>query len=286
MAANSAIQLLLTSQGRWVCNSCLRQISRRQLSYRQLSSSSTTDQRRATKQARGQNVHSHSNNNSTQSLPRQRSFHSGTNQLRREHAPDQPHQAVPLGDFYTDLLSSPMREAPHTDHSALPTFVTTKDESVQARARKLFGTIEGSGYKSTTSETPDATWRTINGVPVPPRPAEPDNCCMSGCVHCVWDDYRDDVEAWAARVREAQSRKSPNHRQTEDPKLRLSRPEVHEASGSMDEDGGGSEGLWTAPAAPDDEDALFADIPVGIREFMATEKRIRERKRVKMQRAS
>ncbi|KAL6251855.1 hypothetical protein RBB50_002065 [Rhinocladiella similis] len=266
MAANSAIQTLI-SQRPWICSSCLRQISRRSCRI-----PSTTERLAIDRRQNG----SHS---ITPSISR-RSFHSGNRSLR-EHA-DQPHQAVPLGDFYTDLLSSPMREAPHTD-SALPTFVTTKDESVQARARKLFGTIEGSGYKSTTSETPDATWRTINGVPVPPRPAEPDNCCMSGCVHCVWDDYRDDVEAWAGRVREAQSKSST--RQTDDPKMRLPRPEVHEASGSMDDDGGGSEGLWTAPAAPEDEDALFAEIPVGIREFMATEKRIRERKRAKKQRA-
>jgi hypothetical protein len=51
----------------------------------------------------------------------------------------------------------------------------------------------------------------------------------------------------------------------------------------MDDDGGGSEGLWTAPGpgSLDDADALFSEIPVGIREFMATEKRIRERKRRK-----
>ncbi|KIW13708.1 hypothetical protein PV08_08899 [Exophiala spinifera] len=266
MAAHSAIQTLI-SQRPWICNSCLRQISKQSCRIP------------ATAQSRAIERNQNRSPSNTPSISR-RSFHSGQ-RLLRDHA-DQPHQAMPLGDFYTELLSSPMREAPHTD-SALPTFVTTKDESVQARARKLFGTIEGSGYKSSVSDTPDATWRTVNGVPVPPRPAEPDNCCMSGCVHCVWDDYRDDVEAWAARVREAQS-KSPN-RQTDDPKARLSRPEVHEASGSMDEDGGGSEGLWTTPSVPEDEDALFAEIPVGIREFMATEKRIRERKRAKKQRA-
>lgn len=50
----------------------------------------------------------------------------------------------------------------------------------------------------------------------------------------------------------------------------------------MDDDGGGSEGLWQAPSSSEvDADALFQDIPVGIREFMATEKKIRERKRGK-----
>jgi hypothetical protein len=150
----------------------------------------------------------------------------------------------------------------------------------------LFGSIEGSGYEKHTFDKPDATWRTINGVPVPPRPAEPDNCCMSGCVHCVWDDYRDDVEEWAARVAEAQAR-APKKRARGTPKLEMPRPEVVHASGSMDDDGGGSEGLWTAPSsAGDPDDELFQGIPVGIREFMATEKRIRDRKRAKKEKAA
>ncbi|KIW99945.1 uncharacterized protein Z518_10873 [Rhinocladiella mackenziei CBS 650.93] len=206
-----------------------------------------------------------------------RSFY--TSHLSPQESTDHHRQATPLGDFYTELLSTPIPKGSHADTS-LPTFVQSGDESKEERARKLFGTIEGSGYQRTTSDTPDATWRTINGVPVPPRPAEPDNCCMSGCVHCVWDDYRDDVEAWAARVREAQS-KSPNWT-TDDPKIQIAQSEVHEASGSVDDDGGGSESLWTTPSSTvNDEDSLFQGIPIGIREFMATEKRIRDRKRAR-----
>lgn len=212
----------------------------------------------------------------------QRFIHSST-AAHREQV-DHQRQAVPLGDFYTDLLSSPLPETTHED-SPLPDFVPTGgDLTKEERARRLFGSIQGSGYHRTVTDKPDASWRTINGVPVPPRPAEPDNCCMSGCVHCVWDDYRDDVEAWAARVHEAQSR-SPN-RTAEGPKMNLARPEVHEASGSMDDDGGGSESLWTTPSSPEnEEDILFAGIPVGIREFMLTEKRIRDRKRARQEKA-
>ncbi len=202
------------------------------------------------------------------------------------HEADQQRQAVPLGDFYTDLLSSPIPKAPTWTH--LPTFVQSGgNKSKEERAKQLFGSIEGSGYERHSYDKPDATWRTINGVPVPPRPGEPDNCCMSGCVHCVWDDYRDDVEAWAGRVAEAQAKAPWKRAPAGAPKIEMSRPEVDHASGSMDDDGGGSESLWTAPSSSaDDVDELFRGIPVGIREFMATEKRIKDRRRAKREKGA
>ena len=84
---------------------------------------------------------------------------------------------------------------------------------------------------------------------------------MSGCVNCVWDGYREELEEWVALKREARSR--------------------HTSSSSMDDDGGGSEGLWDGKGAdggPIGTEGLFEGIPVGIREFMKTEKRIGERK--------
>ena len=105
---------------------------------------------------------------------------------------------------------------------------------------------------------------------------------MSGCMHCVWDDYRDDIEEWAGRLREAQA-KGVGSGGTKTPKTDLPRPELDHASGSMDDDGGGSEALWDSPSAAGDDGAseLFAGIPVGIREFMATEKRLRDRKKAR-----
>jgi hypothetical protein len=42
---------------------------------------------------------------------------------------------------------------------------------------------------------------------------------------------------------------------------------------SMDDDGGGSEGNWSMEGGGDED--LFEDIPVGIREFMKTEKKLK-----------
>lgn len=209
---------------------------------------------------------------SSQSI--RRLLHTST-RLREQRIPRR--QGQPLGDFYTDLLATPIPKDSAAS-SDLPTFVRSGDETKEERAAKLFGNIHGSGYERKVPSKPDATWKTINGVPIPPRPTEPDNCCMSGCMHCVWDDYRDDIEDWAHRLKEAQA-KGSDQGQTITPKLDMHRPEVGSASGSMDDDGGGSEALWQTPsAATSTASELFADIPVGIREFMATEKRLRDRK--------
>ena len=176
-------------------------------------------------------------------------------------------QAQPLGGFYEDLLSTPIPQAAQK----------REEPNAEPSGPKIFYGAERK-YRGGISDTPDSTWRTINGVPIPPRPAEPDNCCMSGCIHCVWDDYRDEVEGWAIRLREAQA-KAQGTGMRESPKVGMHRPEVHAASASMDEDGGGSEGLWDTPSIPGTGEDLFEGIPVGIRHFMLTEKMLRDRKK-------
>lgn len=78
------------------------------------------------------------------------------------------------------------------------------------------------------------------------------------------------MEEWAARAAKAKAKGGPE-RGTADMRA-APRAEVDSASQSMDEDGGGSEANWPAPSQDED---LFANIPVGIREFMKTEKRLK-----------
>lgn len=118
----------------------------------------------------------------------------------------------------------------------------------------------------------------IAGVLVPPRPSEPDNCCMSGCVNCVWDRYREDLEEWAMKSNEARNRlksqnSSPNNATAKKPG---SLPDS--MAQSVDDDGGGSESNWDSFLGSDVEGDLLKDIPIGIREFMKIEKSLKDKR--------
>ncbi|CAI7662181.1 unnamed protein product [Penicillium glandicola] len=220
--------------------------------------------------------------------PRRMNKHGQSDQPDADNTPasleeiaDSP-QAYPLSGYYSLILksSSPNRDGASTSRPtpARPEAKPTPESTVapqtpQERMAIVFGTpLAGPGRTSryNPGEAPASTWKTINGVPIPPQPEEPDNCCMSGCVHCVWDDFRDEMEDWASRIATAKAKGGPE-KGTKDMRT-APRAEVRAASGSMDDDGGGSEANWTPPNQDND---LFANVPVGIREFMKTEKRLR-----------
>lgn len=132
----------------------------------------------------------------------------------------------------------------------------------------------------------------VAGVWVPPRPDEPDNCCMSGCVNCVWDRYRDELEEWAAARKEADHalrkekglEKGRKRRKSGDGSLSgtglMLRGEkgVEHTMVGMDDDGVGSETNWgTGLETNFTSEELFKGVPVGIREFMKQEKRLKEK---------
>jgi len=120
---------------------------------------------------------------------------------------------------------------------------------------------------------------------------------MSGCVNCVWDAYREEMEAWAAAKAEAERRLAAQevssvvgtteesmhavedgkrvertlgvHGEVADRTGDMAR-ELEKGSTSMEEDGAGfgKRMEW--------DEGLYKDVPVGIREFMKQEKRLRE----------
>jgi len=183
-----------------------------------------------------------------------------------------------------------------------PAPVSEPSNDVQARARVVFGSsLAGPAERAERLAAIRSKSRLVAGIMVPPRPEEPDNCCMSGCVNCVWDRFRDDMEDWSAAHTEAERRlraqeaglatgaTSESMSETgRSAKMSLGTHELDHAAVSMDDDGGGSAANWdagvsglTSPSGTTSQtlwdEELYKNIPVGIREFMKQEKRLKEK---------
>ena len=173
--------------------------------------------------------------------------------------------ASPTEDYYSLLLSQPLSSSAQATRTP-PTIPSTpvpkpEEASPTQKARIVFGSrLAGPAERQRKKESESSL---IAGVLVPPRPVEPDNCCMSGCVNCVWEAFRDDMEEWARKRAEAKRRELMTRGQ--------------EAGRSMDDDGGGSDTNWTEADYREGDGGLFEGVPVGIREFMRTEKRLKEK---------
>ena len=148
----------------------------------------------------------------------------------------------------------------------------SQKEITLERARAVFGSKPG--VRERRIEI-DAASTDVAGIRVPPKPTEPDNCCMSGCVNCVWDMYRDEMEEWAEQSAKARAAIQAKREASESAgSVATEQGAPSRTAVSMDDDGGGSETNWTGSTG---DDKLFDDIPVGIREFMKTEKKLKER---------
>lgn len=199
-----------------------------------------------------------------------------------------------MGAFYESLLEQPLHTTTSATHqpttpSPPESLPKTDKEEVVAKARVVFGSrLAGPAERR---EEKDKKSVVVAGVKVPPRPSEPDNCCMSGCVNCVWDAYRDDLEEWAMARRQADANlmkekglKKPRTTRKQQPAtgtgLMMGEGEkgAQHTMISMDDDGGGSESNWATGLDTDlNTEELFKGVPVGIREFMKTEKRLKEK---------
>jgi hypothetical protein len=193
-------------------------------------------------------------------------------------------QATPLDGYYSVLLDQPLPKAApatRTAPTALPQddLPKTEREEAIARARVVFGSRLAGPRRAEKLQASTS----VAGVLVPPRPEEPDNCCMSGCVNCVWETYREDLEEWASRSAEARERVLAQRARTRGTAsgTMLANPGMpsHVAT-SMDDDGGGSETNWgEGLESTGGKGDIFRGIPVGIREFMKTDKKLREKHR-------
>ncbi|KAB5566095.1 oxidoreductase-like protein [Coniochaeta sp. 2T2.1] len=231
-----------------------------------------------------------------------------------EKKPEQPPTSAPEQDAPTPPSKSPRGRKPKDDSTSkalpsslsasppIPTPSSDTPPTAEARARVVFGAaLSGPAARAERLAAIRSNSQLIAGVVVPPRPEEPDNCCMSGCVNCVWDGYRDEMEWWATANAEADRRLRAQEAgvgttaaaegATVDSPAVGARPGMGvggATAASMDDDGGPRSvanwdignvaGQGTGTLTKDFwDDELYKNIPVGIREFMKQEKRLKEK---------
>ncbi|TLD34206.1 hypothetical protein PspLS_00206 [Pyricularia sp. CBS 133598] len=231
-------------------------------------------------------------------------------------------QAMPLGRYYDILLTDPPpyrhlnplrppssaaqepKEPAESPTSAKPAETPAPSASptpapppadAAEKARIVFGSpLAGPAARAERLRQMREKGKMVAGVLVPPKPEEPDHCCMSGCVNCVWDTFREEMEEWVTANAEAERRLAAGAASdsSASPASEMSVKKPSTSPGqptvvSMDDDGGGSETNWNVgeakPAADVKvskdlwSDDLYRDIPVGIREFMKQEKKLKEK---------
>lgn len=113
----------------------------------------------------------------------------------------------------------------------------------------------------------------IAGVTVPDKPTEPDNCCMSGCINCVWELFNDDLKHWNDKRKEAALKlKQKGGRWPEDfhaPVKYLDRGNLPKSLANAD--------VSEENEKPDLD--VWGDVPVSIKVFVETEKKMKARRK-------
>lgn len=149
-------------------------------------------------------------------------------------------------------------------------------------ARVFGGRIKGEN-KGSTSRVIRGEPKNICGVMVPDKPLEPDNCCMSGCVNCVWQIFDEDIKEWNRKREKAAkmlSKKGGRWPENFHAPLKLLKVENMPPTFARK----AKEGKLKTTAEEDDttsNDAAWDNIPIYIKVFAQTEEKMKARNRAR-----
>ncbi|WVF69616.1 hypothetical protein IAT40_004394 [Kwoniella sp. CBS 6097] len=111
----------------------------------------------------------------------------------------------PAGTSFQDVPKPPSPSTPSSTSSSTEkaeingTKGTKVVEPVPAMKDPSTTSVVSASEKGTTTRTREVA---VQGVMVPPKPIPPgeEDCCMSGCVHCVYTIYADDLETYSEAI--------------------------------------------------------------------------------------
>lgn len=149
-----------------------------------------------------------------------------------------------------------------------------QNTSTQERAKQVFGQV---GSRDASRAEAEAKARTVGGVKVPAKPEEPTNCCMSGCINCVWEQFKDELEDWQYKRQKAKDALLTTHTNSKWPVDFGPEPDRTGTNAQKYR-----EKLKKTTEITEDESG-WEDIDMSIRVFVETEKMLREKKRRKKQ---
>lgn len=142
------------------------------------------------------------------------------------------------------------------------------------RVKKLFGQL-GSRQDRRLEAQRHAI--SIAGLKLSPRPLQPTNCCMSGCVNCVWELYKDELAEWKEKRAEIKRKLLFEQRDLEWPVQVLGPEPEGRQSGHTAGDRAKLEAKIEADKNADD------DLDVGIKAFLKMEKRLKANRKATQQ---
>ncbi|KAI9483575.1 MAG: oxidoreductase-like protein [Benjaminiella poitrasii] len=104
------------------------------------------------------------------------------------------HKRVPnYNGYWTQILNRAIDtiETPRNEKAPISIPIIEIHEPIQSAASLI--------------RTPNIVHLKGKPLVLPEKPVPPDNCCMSGCAHCVWDLYQEDMDEYVQRKKELKS---------------------------------------------------------------------------------